>query len=117
MHEEEIIELSEREIEKIERVEEAVATRERAIAEKERHQKFRVLFQRTAREQLPFVVYVVYMGALSLFAVNNILTLSGQKIWFGGGIFITALIVPLVVLWVGTRYTSSKENSQITESS
>jgi hypothetical protein len=111
MDEREITELSDREIEKIERVEEAIATRKRAEAEKERHMKFRVLFQRTAREQLPFVVYVIYMGALSLYAVNNVLTLSGQKLWFGGGIFVAALVVPLVVLWVGTRYTSSQEEN------
>lgn len=101
MNQREMAQLSEKEINNIERVESATATRQQAEAQKERHQKFRILFQRTAREQLPFVVYVIYMGAMSLFAVNNILTYSGKKFWAGIGIFILALIVPLIVLWFG----------------
>lgn len=98
MNEEEIIRLSEHDVAKIERVNDSFSRREEAEAAKESQQKLRILFERTAQEALPFVIYVIYMGGMALVVVFKLLDYEGTKLWLGAGLLGFVMLAPLLVL-------------------
>lgn len=98
MGEHEMTRLSEQDIQKIERINESFTAREEAEAAKEAQQKIRVLFERTAPEALPFVVYVIYMGVMSPIVVLRLLDHEGTTFWVGSILMILVMIVPLFIL-------------------
>lgn len=87
---EKIIHYSNSELEKIERVCNAFEKMFDAESRKEAHQKFRVLFQRAAKEHLPFIVYSIYMSVVGITAFININKVTG---WF-----LIAYLVALVLI-------------------
>ena len=89
-HIEEICSLSPDQINKIERVCDALENRFNAEAAKESHQKFRILFERAAREWLPFIVYCLTFGPATAVSIWRIVTL---EIWWHLVIAFIALIV------------------------
>lgn len=109
MDDEAIIQLSEGELRKIERVNESFTRREEAEAAREAQQKMRILFERTAQEALPFVVYVAYMGAIGLVVVFKLMDYEGTKLWLGAGLLALVMVAPLAVLpratfsWLASR--------------
>ena len=97
MKEEDILKLSEKEIQKIERVNESIEKKELAEAQKESQKKFRILFERAAEEALPFIVYVIYMGAMGLIILFKLLDYEGEKLYIGGFLLFTLMIAPMFV--------------------
>jgi hypothetical protein len=85
-----ITNLSEKEIEKVERVCNALERQFSAEANKEAHQKIRILFERAAREHLPFIVYCLYMSAVGITAFINISKVEGG--------YLIAYLVALVLI-------------------
>lgn len=98
MDEEEIVKLSEEEIQKIERVSQAIKDRLDAEANLESQRKFRILFQRAPKVTLPFIVYVIYMGVLALGVLWLLLQYTDVRLWFGGFLLLVIMIAPLFVL-------------------
>lgn len=98
MEPEDILALSEKQIEKIERVNGAIERRELAYAQKESQKKLRILFERAAEETLPFIIYVLYMGSMAVVVVFRLLDFDGEKLWIGGFLLLTVMIAPLFVL-------------------
>ncbi len=120
MDEHEIVKLSEAEIEKIERVSKALRDRFEAEAKLESQRKFRILFERTAEEALPFIIYVIYMGAVALVVLFKLFDLSGESLWIGAFLLLVIVIAPLFILplanWKGfLRYIRRKTPGQINE--
>lgn len=101
MDEQEILDLTEEEVEKIERVNQAIAEREQAEAAKERHQKLRVLFERASRDALPGIAYMVYVGYLALAVLFRLLDLSGEQLYIGAFLLFVIVVAPLLLLPVG----------------
>jgi len=97
LKEEDILKLSEKEIQKIERVNESIEKKELAEAQKESQKKFRILFERAAEEALPFIVYVIYMGAMGLIILFKLLDYEGEKLYIGGFLLFTLMIAPMFV--------------------
>ena len=102
MKEEDIVKLSEEEILKIKQVNEAIERKEAAIAQKESQKKFRILFERAAQETLPFLVYVIYMGAVGLVVLFKLLDYEGEKLYVGGFLLFILMVAPLFVLPTNT---------------
>ncbi len=122
MDEEEIIKLSDKEIEKIERVNKAICERYEAEASLESQKKYRILFERASVEALPFIIYVIYMGAVALVVLFKLLDLSGENLWIGAILLLVIVIAPLFILpvanWKGfLRYLKGKLTGQTNESS
>ena len=86
------------EIQKIERVNEATEKMEKAEADKESQLKWRILFERTAPEMLPFVIYCIYMGSVALYAFVNINKYSGTALFIYLGVLLALMVLPLFVL-------------------
>lgn len=97
MKEKDILKLSEKEIQKIERVNDSIEKKELAEAQKESQKKFRILFERAAEEALPFIVYVIYMGAMGLIVLYRLLDYEGEKLYIGGFLLFTLMIAPMFV--------------------
>jgi len=99
LSEKEIITLSESQISKIEGVNEAIAKRENAEGYKESQLKMRILFERTAPETLPFVIYCITFAPIATYSLFKILELKGtpEFYWGLGGLPII-MILPLFVL-------------------
>lgn len=98
MQESKIVNLSETEIKKIERVNSSVTQREDAEASKEHHKKIRILFERAPEETLPFIVYVLYMGAMGLLVLFKLLDYEGEKLYIGSALLFCVMFFPLVIL-------------------
>lgn len=98
MDEEDIVKLSEKEIEKIERVNQSFASRLDAEAKLESQKKYRILFERASREALPFIVYVIYMGAVALIVLFRLLEFTGESLWIGAILLFVIMVAPLFVL-------------------
>jgi len=90
--------LSDTEREEIIDVAEAITRRYDAEANKESQLKWRILFERTAPEMLPFVIYCIYMGSVALYAFVNISKYSGNALFIYLGVLIAVMILPLFVL-------------------
>lgn len=91
--------LTEKEIEKIERVSEAIEKRYDAEARRESQLKMRILFQRTAPEMLPFVIYCLTFAPIATYSFFKVIDLKGtpEFYWGLGGLFVI-MILPLFVL-------------------
>ena len=98
MDEQDILDLSDEEIEKIERVNQSFAEREQAEAAKERHQKLRVLFERASRDALPGIAYMVYVGYLALAVLFRLMEYSGEKLYIGSFLLFVIVVAPLILL-------------------
>jgi formate-dependent nitrite reductase membrane component NrfD len=92
----ELSNLPESKIEKIERVCAALEKRFDAEAAKESQQKFRILFQRTAKEWLPFIVYCLIFGPVAAASVWKIVEIQG---WWQVGAWIGLIIVMLIPIF------------------
>jgi hypothetical protein len=49
-------------------------------------------------EALPFIVYVIYMGAVALVVLFRLLELTGEQLWVGAFLLFVIMIAPLFVL-------------------
>ena len=101
MDEQEILELSEEEIEKIERVNQSFTEREQAEAAKEKQKKFRVLFERASVEALPGIAYMVYVGYMGLIVLIRLLSYEGEKLWIGAFLLLIIVLAPILILPTG----------------
>lgn len=91
--------LSEKEIEKIERVSEAIEKRYDAEARKESQLKMRILFERTAPEMLPFVIYCLTFAPVAAYSLFRIIDLKGTpEFYWGLGGLLAIMIIPIFVL-------------------
>ena len=98
MKEEDMVKLSEEEIQKIERVQAAFRKRLDAEANFEAQKKWRTVFERAPKETIPFIIYVVYDIALVLPILLSIIQYTDVRFWAGVSVLILALVVPLFVL-------------------
>jgi hypothetical protein len=98
MKEEDILELSEGEISKIERVNHAIAERLDAEANLESQKKYRILFERAEAEALPFIVYVIYMGAMAVTFLFDLLNQTGERLYIGAFLLFVVMVAPIFVL-------------------
>jgi hypothetical protein len=90
--------LSDDEREEIIDVAEAITKRYDAEANKESQLKWRILFERTAPEMLPFVIYCIYMGSVAIYAFVNINKYSGSALFIYLGVLLAVMILPIFVL-------------------
>lgn len=98
MKEEDMKDLSDDEIEKIERVNQSITDRLNAEANLESQKKYRILFERASREALPFIVYVIYMGAVALAVLFRLLEFTDVRLWVGGFLLFVVMVAPLFML-------------------
>lgn len=99
LSEKEISLLKDSQIEKIERVNEALAKSENAEGYKESQLKMRILFERTAVEMLPFVIYCITFAPIATYSLFKIIDLKGTpEFYWGLGGLLVFMILPLFVL-------------------
>jgi len=97
--EEEILRLSEAQVQKIERVNNSAARSEQAEANKESQQKLRILFERAPEETLPFLVYCIYVAAAGLSSFFYLISkFEGTNLYILLGILILILVLPIIIL-------------------
>ncbi|MFA6089466.1 MAG: hypothetical protein WC755_06385 [Candidatus Woesearchaeota archaeon] len=94
----EITSLSEKDIEKVERVCNALEKQYNAEACKEGEQKYRILFERAAKEHLPFIVYCIYMSAVGITAFININKVTDWYLIAYLIALVLIMLVPLILL-------------------
>ena len=109
--------LSEKEIEKIERVSDAIEKRYDAEARKESQLKMRILFQRTAPEMLPFVIYCLTLAPIATYSLFKIIDLKGTpEFYWGLGGLLIIMILPIFALpRLPFKKMFSKQESEISE--
>ena len=109
--------LSEKEIEKIERVSEAIEKRYDAESRKESQYKMRILFQRTAPEMLPFVIYCLTFAPIAAYSLFKIIDLKGtpEFYWGLGGLLIIMILPFFVLPRLPFRKMFSKQDSEISK--
>jgi len=99
LSEEEILKLSEAEVQKIERINNSAARSEQAEANKESQQKLRILFERAPEETLPFLVYCIYVAAAGLSSFFYLISkFTGTSLYILLGILILILVLPVIIL-------------------
>jgi hypothetical protein len=98
MKEEDMANLSEAEVTKIERINQSFTERAEAEAKLESQKKYRILFERAAEETLPFIIYVIYMGALGVAVVFKLVDYTGEQLYIGGFLLFVVMVAPLFVL-------------------
>lgn len=97
--ESEILALTPQEIERIERVNESFEKREQAEANKESQLKMRILFERTAADMLPFVIYCITFAPIATYSLFKIMDLKGTlEFYWGMGGLLIIMILPLLIL-------------------
>lgn len=97
--EKEILKLNENQIQKLERVNEAAAKSENAEGYKESQQKMRILFERTAADMLPFVIYCLTFAPVATYSLFRIMELKDTpEFYWGLGGLLIIMILPLFVL-------------------
>ena len=94
----EVNSLTDEEVEKLQIVSDAIAKRYDAEANKESQLKWRILFQRTAPEMLPFVVYCLTFGPVAAYSLTQISMVEGYKFYFLLGALIVIMIIPIFIL-------------------
>jgi hypothetical protein len=99
MKDEDIIKLNENEIQKIERVKKAETERAEAEAHLESQRKMRILFERAPEKALPFIVYVIYMGAMAVTFLFSLLNHTGEQLYIGAVLLFVVMVAPLFVLY------------------
>lgn len=98
MKEKDIVKLSEKDFQKIIQVNESIQRKEEAIAQKESQKKLRILFERTASEALPFIIYVIYMGCMGLTVLFRLLDYDGEKFYIGSFLLFVLMVAPIFIL-------------------
>lgn len=99
LSEREILSLNENQIQKIERVNEALEKSENAEGYKESQLKMRILFERTAADMLPFVIYCLTFAPIATYSLFKIMDLKGTpEFYWGLGGLLLIMILPLFVL-------------------
>jgi hypothetical protein len=105
MKDEDILNLTEKEIEKIERVKgaeerlkNAETERLNAEANLESKRAWRLVFERAPAESIPFIIYVVYVAATALYFLFKLLDYTGASLYIGGFLLFVVLVAPLLVL-------------------
>ena len=86
--------LSQSEVDKVIAVSGAIAKRYDAEACKESQLKMRILFERTAPEMLPFVIYCITFGTVSVISLYRIVDLVDK----GGKFFYFALVALIIIM-------------------
>lgn len=93
--------LSESQIEQVERICEALEKRFNAEAEMESQQKIRILFQRAAKEWLPFIIYCLTFAPVAGVSVWRIAEIGGLMqivAWIG------LILVMVIPVWFVPRF-------------
>jgi hypothetical protein len=113
MKEEDMKDLTPSEVDKIERINKSITDRLDAEARLESQKKIRILFERAPEKALPFIVYVIYMGAMALTVLLKLLDYTGAQLYIGGILLFVVMVAPLFVLpmesWKGLfKYLRSK---------
>jgi len=85
-------------VEKVQAVSDAIAKRYDAEAAKEAQLKWRILFQRTAPEMLPFVIYCLTFGPVAYLWIAHISNIERTKFYVLVGALILVMILPVVIL-------------------
>ncbi|MFH1917779.1 MAG: hypothetical protein ABIJ14_01555 [Nanoarchaeota archaeon] len=99
LSEQQILNLSDEQREKIQRFNEFATRLEEAEANKESQQKLRVLFERAPEETLPFLVYCIYVGATGLISFFFLISkFEGVILYILIGLLIFILILPIIIL-------------------
>jgi membrane protein YdbS with pleckstrin-like domain len=98
LSEEEILKLKNEEIQKIERINESTSKMEQAEANKEAQLKMRILFEKTAPEMLPFVIYCIYIGSGAIIGFHFISQYDGWKFYSYIISLVVLSIIPLFIL-------------------
>ncbi len=102
---------SDEQIRKIERVCNALKRRFNAEASKEAHQKFRILFQRAAKEWLPFIIYCLTFAPVAGAAIWKIVSLEGWQFVVAWIFLIILMALPAIFM---PLFRKHKLNSSIT---
>jgi hypothetical protein len=105
MKDEEILNLTEKEIEKIERVKGAEERLRRAETERldaeanlESKRAWRLVFERAPEDSIPFIIYVIYVVATALYFIFRLLDYTGAPLYIGAFLVFVAMVAPLFVL-------------------
>lgn len=93
-----VLNLSTSEIEQVHEVSDAIAKRYEAEAHKESELKWRILFERTAAEMLPFVIYCLTFGPVAAYSYYQISTLIDERFYWALGGLILIMIIPAFIL-------------------
>ena len=95
---EEISDLSSEDENKIIRIQDSFTRRFEAEERKEAQLKMRILFERTASEMLPFIIYCVYIGASALVGFPFISQYEGWKFYSYVISLVIICILPILIL-------------------
>ena len=87
-------------IEKLERVNTSIQGRVSEESEYAKNESRKILFERAARETLPFLVYVIYISSLNYLNVFKILSYDGLKLYIGTIVLFCMLIFPLIIFYL-----------------
>ena len=98
LSEKEILELNEVQIQTLERVNEAITKSENAEGYKESQLKMRILFEKTAPEMLPFVIYCLTFAPIATYSLFKIIDLEEYKFYSGLGSLLIMMILPIFIL-------------------
>jgi hypothetical protein len=98
LSEREIADLPDDEKKKFIRVVNSLEDLANAEARHESQKKMRILFERAPPETLPFIVYVVYVTAIAVGSIVEILYLEGIKLYIGVALLVVIMILPLTLL-------------------
>jgi hypothetical protein len=90
--------LSDSQKNKVIEVSEAIAKRFHAEADKESQLKWRILFQRTAPEMLPFIIYCIYVIGIGIYPLVKISDFEGTKFYLLLIALIIIMALPIFVL-------------------
>lgn len=126
-----ILELSSDEIAKIEdiinlpdhekfiAINSSIAKRISAEAEKAKYDGKEILYSRTAREVLPFIVYLAYIDVLSFLDVFKLLDYEGVKLRIGAIFLFLMILFPLFVFYLSAKlyHEINSENREKTDNS
>lgn len=96
-------------IQKIERINTSIAARAAAEGQCYKHGKFQVLFERAARETLPFIIYVIYIPALNKISIFNVLAYEDKRLYIGTGLIILMLLIPLLFFFIIMRLYDERD--------
>ena len=96
-------------IEKLERINSSIANRTSAEAEFSKHAKWKVLFERAARETLPFIVYVIYIAGLNKLNIFNVLAYDDKKLCIGTVLVIMMMTFPLIFFFLCIQFYHERD--------
>lgn len=126
-----ILELDSDEIEKIEdiikledhekfvAINSSITKRISAEAEKAKHDGKKILYNKTAREVLPFIVYLAYIDVLSYIDVFELLDYEGVQLRIGAIFLFLMILFPLFVFCLSAKlyHEINSENREKTDNS